>query len=222
MRFSRSLVLLTFPFLLSIAHPAPGTAQDASHANRVATVSDPAGDAQPATRWADLLGKNYRSPDLTSVVASVDDRALTVEVRFAPGTFDANRTVAVIALDTDGDLTTGTRSGEWPAGEDYSIRLGGTAYYTATERMTFSRTGTLAARDTLGPYTVLADGYAVRIPLAAIGGDASRLRLYVISQIALAEDRYSYVLDSVPGTTTSGNEPKPNGWIEVRSSEEES
>ncbi len=216
MRILRSPALLTLPILLAVAHSTPAAAQGEPRTHRAASVSDAAGDAAPATRWAKALGKNYQSPDLISVVASLDDSALTITVRFAPGTFDANRTVALIALDADGDSTTGTRSGEWPAGEDYGIRVGATAFYTATELTTFSGDGAVAARDTLGPYTVLADGYSVRLPLAANGAQWSRLRLYVMSQIALAEDGYTYVLDVVPGTAAAGNEPKPDGWIELR------
>jgi hypothetical protein len=198
--------LFTLPLLLTAIHPSSAAAQ----IHRAASAADSAGDAQPAAGWAKLLGKNYRSPDLVSVEATLDDSALTLTVRFAPGSFDPNRTLALIALDADGDSTTGTHSGNWPPGQDYSIQVGATAFHTATELTTFGN-GVVTARDTIGPFTVLPDGYS--LVLAPIASEqADKLRFYVMSQIALTEDGSTGVLDVIPGTA-GGGEPKPSGWI---------
>lgn len=202
------------PILLMTGVLAPAAARGQSPSQLAANVSDSTGDARLLTRWATLLGKHYPSPDLISVAASLDDSVLSIVVRFAPGTFDPYRTLADIALDVDGDSTTGTRGGDWPAGEDYSLRIGATAFHSATELTTFAN-GVVTARDTIGPFSVLPDGYAVRLSLGANGPQWRRMRLYVTTQVALDEKGSTFVLDVIPGTA-GADEPRASGWITLR------
>ena len=86
------------------------------------TVTDPVGDAQ---MWPGVSV----SPDLVFANATAAGGVLAMHIRFAPGTFDPERTQISIALDTDRDPSTGYH-GFYPyafdsnvLGADYMINI---------------------------------------------------------------------------------------------------
>ncbi len=85
----RCVLLLVFATVSSACvEGRHGTAPEPS--NRRTVLPDREGDSHPITiypGYVQRLGTAYRSPDIRTVTAAVEDAFLSVEVNFAPGTF---------------------------------------------------------------------------------------------------------------------------------------
>ena len=143
------------------------------------TITDPAGDS------------GQGNPDLVSATVIVQDVFTTMKVRFAPGTFNANTTVAQFLLDTDQNPATGhpgTNSGcvtdAAQIGSEYFVEFGSTVHGTTAQLQPYLGTcnsfgpGTTTAA---GSVTYLADGMDVTFPRSLIANDDGFLNFKVVT-----------------------------------------
>ncbi len=208
----RCLLLLVFATVSSAcAEGRHGTAPEPS--NRRTVLPDREGDSHPITiypAYVQRLGTAYRSPDIRTVTAAVEDAFLNVEVNFAPGTFDPARTRVSLYLDTDDDASTGAQRTDLPSGADHMITFGASGYYPTSMHHIYPSSGRGAVVRPAEPYEILANGLAIRIPLQRIGTDNSRFRFYVAADVIFERGESTMIMDGVPGDTI------PTGWIPLR------
>lgn len=159
---------------LSIAATSAAFAQD--------SYRDPAGDAKSATpyvNWPDpalRLPTGYRSPDIVAVESRLEGHHLLVTVRFAPGTYDPDRTIVHIGIDADRDAETGSTLPGWARGFDYEAHVRGSRPSTVRPyRMGFQR---VEAEGVM-------DGIAARIPLREVSPSQSGVELSVAVYVLL-------------------------------------
>ena len=138
-----------------------------------ADLTDPKGDAVgPAgvTNPADLVGGTV----------DVNGGALTIVLRFAPGTLDGQTTRVAIDLDTDQNASTGNAS--VGMGIDYSLdvfaRTNQTKVTQATPA-TCASGGSCFTEIGAGTLTVGTDTLTATVPLSMLGGASGRMNLRI-------------------------------------------
>lgn len=140
---------------------------------------DPIGDAVP------LL--NTVSPDLVFAGGTVSNGVVALQVRFAPGTFNAQTTAVQFLLDTDLNPSTG-HPGSDARGNDTGL-IG--ADYLVAFRPTLGNVAEVfifADRDTLSPVgtatlTLFADGADVTFPLSLLAGNSGKFDFKVTASV---------------------------------------
>jgi hypothetical protein len=159
------------------------------------TVTDPVGDALP---W----GGVSVSPDLVSADAIAAGGVLAMHIRFAPGTFDPERTQISIALDTDQDPSTGYQ-GFYPyafdsnvLSTDYMITM-----VTAARVASVNRCGGLLGNGCAGSYQttvrVLPDEIGLSVPLPILHSNG-RVNFKVCVSSFVPDKGYTPYLDCMP------------------------
>lgn len=188
----RSSLMKVLAFLLV---PCTGVAQEVHR--------DPVGDAGSAAGYADWpdpalrLPVGYRSPDIVSVESRLEGDYLTVTVRFAPGTYDRDRTKVTVGVDADRDTSTGSKLAGWTHGIDYEAELWATR--PSTVRPYTRRVRRLEA-------SPVSDGITARIHLDEFPPEDGGVEVTVFAA-ALMRDygggRYSTTghFDAAPGGT---------------------
>jgi hypothetical protein len=158
----RKFLAVCFVSLATVAFPLRLVGITLAHAN---TVTDPAGDAGSG-------------PDIASVTGTYNSTTLYVNVLFVTGTFDPAKSGAIIALNTDLNISTGCcdlavfPGTFFPLGAEYSLG------YTASEGSgkflltSFSSDGTVhsGVLAKVTP-TFVTDGIDLALPLSLIGGN---------------------------------------------------
>lgn len=156
---------------------------------------DPVGDAVAVAGAAPL-------PDLIAVSVTATSTDLRLSVRFAPGSFDADRTRAHFSFDTDQNPNTGhpgvAADGSMDAnviGLEYAVDFAG-AFATLLQHIGppddfFVLAGTF-------PATATANGFDASIPLSALGGNDGRLNFKVTSTVRLTPTTFTGILDVLP------------------------
>jgi hypothetical protein len=126
-------------------------------------VTDPAGDA---------LHTSYApaTPDIVSIGTAVSGEKVALQIRFTPGTFDRDRDIVTIAVDSDRKATTGLM--RYGLGISHYIYLGSTLYggNASVQRLD---SATLRTVTGTAPVTFVTDGMDVTIPLAFLGNVTS-------------------------------------------------
>ena len=153
----------------SSTSPMAPTTNGALHAD----LTDPRGDAVPpagVTNPADLIGGTV----------DVSDGALTIVLRFAPGTLDGQTTRVAVDLDTDQNASTGNVS--VGMGIDYSLdvfpRTNQTKVTQATPATCVSG-GTCFTEIGAGTLTVGTDTLTATVPLSMLGGASGRMNVRI-------------------------------------------
>jgi len=175
-----------------------------------ATITDASGDAVVDSRVT-------VAPDLVSATATIDQGNLTMQVRFASGTFDQNATHAAIAIDVDQNPATGfagvdaAHNDATLLGTEYLLEVGSESVGTTATLSTFNGTGFTSQK--VGAITYVADGADVVLPLSALGGDRGELNFKVTVQTQIdfppAGVAYTGIVDyltdigSLPGSLVS-------------------
>lgn len=128
------------------------------------------------------------APDLVSANATVNRGNLTLQLRFAPGTFDPNATMATVVLDIDQNNTTGFSGVDGAhndarlIGHEYLIEAGSQSIGSTPTLATFNpATGGFSSQKA-GTLTFVTDGVDVVMPLSALGGDRGELNFKVLAQ----------------------------------------
>ena len=165
---------------------------------------DPVGDATP-------FPSVQVSPDLVAVTVSTDGMSLIVEVRFAPGTFNAT-TLTQVNLDIDQNPDTGSpgvdseQNDRDLMGVEFIINIGGNRLVLGTDIFvpavvlqfagqphSFTPMGKVQAE-------VLAQGYRVRVPLTLLHNVDGRIH-FKVTTFALLDPSipsFSSILDYMP------------------------
>lgn len=164
-----------------------------------AQISDPVGDAILVCRSGTGEGTCSARPnptatfDLTSATFEVSGGILTVNVRFAPGTFIQGFTEVAFPMDTDQTPATGASS--TGLGADYLFATANVSNGPHIERRNAAGT----AWETVGPVTAqyLADGMNITIPMSMLGNDDGRMNVRVFSY-----QKFNAAEDFAPGETT--------------------
>jgi CARDB protein len=141
-----------------------------------------------ATGDALIDGRVPTAPDLVSANATVNRGNLTLQLRFAPGTFDPNATMATVVLDIDQNNTTGfsgvdgAHNDAGLIGHEYLIEAGSQSIGSTPTLATFNpATGGFSSQKA-GTLTFVTDGVDVVMPLSALGGDRGELNFKVLAQ----------------------------------------
>ena len=168
------------------------------------SVADPVGDASP-------FPSVQVSPDLVAVTVGTDGMSLIVEVRFAPGTFNAT-TLTQVNLDTDQNPDTGSpgvdseQNDSDLMGVEFIINIGGNRLVLGTgifapavvlqfagQPNSFTPVGNVQAE-------VLAQGYRVSVPLTLLNNVDGRINFKVTTFALLDPSVPSFtgILDYMP------------------------
>ena len=167
-------------------------------------MGDPVGDATP-------FPSVQVSPDLVAVTVSTDGMSLIVEVRFAPGTFNAT-TLTQVNLDIDQNPDTGSpgvdseQNDSDLMGVEFIVNIGGNRLVLGTDIFvpavvlqfagqphSFTPMGKVQAE-------VLAQGYRVSVPLTLLHNVDGRIH-FKVTTFALLDPSipsFSSILDYMP------------------------
>jgi hypothetical protein len=156
------------------------------------SISDASGDATAAAGVA-------IAPDLVSGTARVDGGNLTLQLRFATGTFDQNATMATVVIDVDQNAATGfpgvddANNDASSIGTEYNLEVGSQSVGSTATLFTFAP-GVGFTSQKLGAITYVADGADVVLPLSALGRDRGEMSFKVIvqTQISFPPDDIGY------------------------------
>ena len=136
------------------------------------------------------------NPDLVSGSVVVQEEFVSLQVRFAPGTFNRDTTAVQFSLDTDQNVETGHRGTDSGCGADngvlgveYIVDFGSIGYGTQANIRRFvgpeCNGFSGAVQSDPGGVTYLADGFDVVFPRSFLGGDDGFMNFKVVS--------YSYI-----------------------------
>jgi len=145
-----------------------------------ATIADATGDATADARVA-------VAPDLVSGTARVDRGNLTLQLRFAPGTFDQNVTMATVIIDVDQNSATGfpgvdgANNDQSLIGAEYNLEVGSQSIGTTASLFTFAP-GVGFTEQKVGAITYVTGGADVVLPLSALGRDRGEMNFKVLVQ----------------------------------------
>src|SRR5207253_3149954 len=167
-------------------------------ASATTSVTEPAGDATIDSRV-------QVSPDLVSATVSTDGGTLTVEVRFAPGTFNPATSLAQFNLDIDQNPATGSPGVDSAQNEralmgvEFIVNIGANLGAQAEVRKFTGQSNSFNLVGTV-PSVVLANGYRVSIPLTLLDNDDGRLNFKVTASALInpSGPGFTGVLDYIP------------------------
>ncbi len=148
------------------------------------------------------------SPDLASATITVSSGSMTINVRFATGTFNLITTSIQTHLDTDQNPSTGHPGSNSSGiddsgiiGVEYLINMGSDYYRTQADQAEIMRyAGTPNSFTHVGyvPVTYVDNGMDVTIPLSIIGNDDGRLNFKVTCDTQISPGGFTGVLDTMP------------------------
>jgi hypothetical protein len=149
-----------------------------------AIITDATGDAATDSRVP-------VAPDLASASATVDRGSLTMQLRFAPGTFDQTKTIATVVIDIDQNPATGfpgvdaANNDRALIGAEYNLQVGSASVGSTTTLLTVIPSGGFSSQK-VGTITYVSDGANFVIPLLALGNDRGEMNFKVIVQTQIS------------------------------------
>jgi hypothetical protein len=162
-------------------------------------IVDPSGDAGAAG-----------NPDLVSASIVIHQTSVTLQVRFAKGTFSPSTSVAQFLLDMDQNAATGhpgtdagCQTDAALLGSEYLVTLGSNFFGTEAQILPYAgRCNTFGDATLTGPGSVVfsADGMDITFPRSLIGEVDARLNFKVISARHLEGSAFTGVLDRMTDT----------------------
>jgi hypothetical protein len=177
------------------------------------------GAASSAPKNITLTATPELDPDLVSGTVVIQEDFVTLQARFAAGTFNQHTTVAQFALDTDQNAATGQQGTDsvcaadhGQIGVEYIVDFGSDAHGTRATVRPFTGPGCnafgAATFTDIGSVIYRADGLDVAFPRSLIGNDEGLLNFKVISFRYLPENAPSVTVTSVlDRMTNTGQAP---------------
>ncbi len=145
------------------------------------------------------------SPDLASATITVSSGSMTINVRFATGTFNPNTTFIQTGIDTDQNPSTGHPGSNASGiddngiiGTDYIVDMGSDYYGNQAEIMHYAGTPNSFTHVGYVPVTYVGNGMDVIIPLSIISNDDGRLNFKVTCATQISPGGFTGVLDTMP------------------------